>query len=568
MLPRLVTFRTRFARFLWSRTGAALVLLTLCAIAGFVMLQHRDEPEPSYQSISASEWLERCTTNWNKMPEVTDAFIQMGPAGVEYLGRELIHQPSKWDEWLLSHHQNIPTPLRKKLFKPRQQLTSQALQALLLKLGTNAAPAMPMLLTWLETNNTVAYHRAAVPISVFSPTNSTVQGIQIIGTNAILPGYMFKRTGPSNQYQIVSSGFGGSLLVQTQVLATAPGMVSTNLIISSRYASNTIPTDVYFTLRNVGSTDPRIIPLLFRAIPGPAMIGMTHEYGTNLKVAASQCIPLLVKKAASPDRVEKSIALGLLKLTLPESATARDVFIQALNDNDYPIFDFVLHSLTPFTNEVDRIVPLALDGIRRRPKMFESNRILHSRTPYPDFWDEPYTPLKEFARYSPKVIPGLQDILRDSSDRPDYYIIRFLAEIGSTNDIDLNLIRSFTNSMSVETRSSAWNLIGKLTGDTNAFVMEQLAYMHPGTVLTCYERLGAMGPAARIAVPKIREGLQHSEERIVAKAAETLGRIGPVAKDTLPDLEALRDHARLSVREAVEDAIHKISAPPKAKGAE
>lgn len=543
-----------------------MILLFLCAITGLSILLNRGEPEPSYQGIPASEWLAQCTTNWSKMDEVAKAFTQMGPAGAEYLGRELIHQPSKWDEWLLSHHQNIPAPFRKSLFKPRQQLITQAIQTLLLKLETNAAPAMPMLLTWLETNNTVAYHQAAVPISVFSSTNRTVQGIQLIGTNAILPGYMFKRTGPSNQYQIVSSGFGGSLLVQTQVLATARGIVSTNLILSSRYASNTLPMDVYFTLRKVGSTDPRIIPLLFRPALGQAMIGMPHDYGTNLKVAASQRIPLLVTKAASPDRVERSIALGLLKLTLPESTAAREVFIQTLNADDYPIFDFALHALTPFTNEVDRIVPLALDGIRRRPKMFDATRILHSRTPYPDFWDEPYTPLKEFARYSPKVIPGLQDILRDTRDsRPDYYIIRFLAEMDSTNDIDLNLIRSFTNSISVETRSSAWNLIGKLTGDTNAFVMAQVAYMHPGNVLTCYERLGAMGPTARIAVPKIREGLHHPEERVVTKAAETLGKIGPVAKDSLPDLEALRDHAQLSVREAVTEAIRKISGDPKLK---
>lgn len=77
--------------------------------------------------------------------------------------------------------------------------------------------------------------------------------------------------------------------------------------------------------------------------------------------------------------------------------------------------------------------------------------------------------------------------------------------------------------------------------------------------------LGSLGTKVKSAVPMLREALKNEEDRIVAKAAESLGKIGPAAKDALPDLEALRNHPQLLVREPVEEAIRLITAEPAPK---
>ncbi len=557
MPPRMVNWLSRLARYLCSRTGAALVVLLVFALTAFAILQRR-EPEPSYQNVPASVWLEIATTNALNTPEAITAFREMGPAGPMYLGQELLRKPSGVADWLLAHHQSIPDPLKKLLLKPHQQPKEEVILRILSGMRTNASPAVPMLITWLETQNSAASGQVISPVSGFKISSNAI-GYTASGQPVALTRQLVVPTTQSNRHQALFIPSGGTLSLQTQMMIVAPGMVTTNIIVSTRYVSNSIPLAAHAMLTTLGSEDPRIIPLMFRPVESRTFYG-PPQFSTNLKVAALQSVPFLVQRASSPDIRVRLIAMGLLKLTLPESTAATELFIQALRDNNYEVFDMAMGALQSNTQDLDRIVPLALDGVRLRS----------TTSPFPAYSRSTATlpALKEFSRHSPLVVPGLQDILRQTTNGLDTRLLHLLGEIGTTNNVDLALIGSFTNSPTGNIRAKAWFALGNITGDSEAKVMEQLTLLEGGAIWSAYIRLGELGPYSERAVPQIRAGLTNKEIRIVAKAAETLGKIGSGAKDALPDLEALRNHPHLMVREPVEDAIRKISASPKTKGAE
>lgn len=553
-----MTFLSRLACFLRSRTGIASIVLLLGAVTTHFVWQRR-EPEPSYRNMPASAWLELATTNWNNASEATDAFTEMGPAGVEFLGQELIRKPSKWDEWLLAHHQSIPESAKKVLLKPRRQVKEDTILRLLFIQKANAAPAIPMLLTWLESTNSSSHNQIIAPVGSISISSNQFSGLSVIHGSVPSPHRILIRNA-SNQVHSLSISAGISLLIKTQAVVTAPGTVITNVFVTTISASNTIPTVAYDILYKVGTEDPRVIPQLFRPIENRATYWPFSEFGTNLSVAASQSIPFLVKKAGSASRYDRLIAVSLLKLTMPQSSAGKETLIQMLKDNDPQVFDLAIGALQSCTNDVERILPLALDGIRRR--------LNSPSTPYQRRTDPALITLKEFAPYSPGVTSGLQELLKENPKMPYPAMIRLLGEIGTTNSVDVSFISSFTNNLVTIVRAEAWNALGNLTGDTNAFVMEQVTLIDSGHLWASYIALGKMGPAAWPAVPKLREGLKNNEIRIIAKAAETLGKIGPRAWEALPDLIALRNHPHFMIREPVEEAIHLIIDEPKAKGAE
>lgn len=553
----MVNWLSRLARYLCSRTGAALVVLLVSAITAFAILQRR-EPEPTYQNIPASVWLELSNTNQQKMIEGILAFQKMGPAGAEFLGKELVRKPSKLDDWLLAHHQSIPGLLKKSLLKPQRQVRDDTILKLLSGMHTNAAPAVPSLIEWLESTNS-AVGSQMVMINLHQQHGRYAPSVPPM--NGPMPPGSLPTVIRSNQSRTVVYPVYGNSTIQTQVMVTAPGMVVTNYVMTSRSTSNSIPFLAFELLRTIGSTDPRVIPLLFRPVENryPSSLS-APPFSTNLRTAALHSIPLLAQKSASQDYREKLIALALLKLTLPESSAAKDVFIQRLSDNDRQIFDYALGALHPFTNDLERIIPPALDGLRRRAKM--------TSQPYaPRVTGLPST-IKEFSRYSPLVISGLQEILKDTANAPDTDILQVLGELGTSNQVDLVLISSFTNHPVNAVRAKAWFAVGNITGDADAKALAQLAMMDSSALWQAYTKLGEPESAGKLVVPQLRAGLKNENERIIAKAAESLGKIGPGAKDALPDLEALRNHPHLMVREPVEDAIRKISASPKAKGAE
>lgn len=547
-----MTFLERLARILRSRTFLTLMALLLVGgIAVFAVLQRR-EPEPSYKDVPASDWIDICNTNQQRMVDSILAFQNMGPAGAEFLGRELVRQPSKLDQWMLAHHQSIPGPFKKTLLKPQRQVWENTVLQLLSGIHTNAAPAIPMLIDWLEsTNGTVKSRVFSTNANVipsinpsrfqitYTPTHAPSIPV-IIGTNPVRTAYFLT---------------GGSLTVQTQVMVTAPGQVTTNYVLITHSISKAIPTAAFELLRTIGSSDPRVIPLLLRPVENRYQSSLRPPpFTTNLKTAALQSIPLLVQKSASPDLREKLIALALLKLTLPESSAAKEVFIERLSDNDYQSFNLAMEALRPFTNDLDRIIPLALDGLRNHPTTSPEAYTSRVKNVAPT--------LKEFVRYSPKVIPGLEKILRDSPDVPDPGIIQLLGELGASHHIDLAFIGSFTNHHANAVRAQAWLAIASLTGDTDAAAVYEMASKNRSAQWVSVIELGSLGTKVKSAVPMLREALKNEEDRIVAKAAESLGKIGPAAKEALPDLEALRKHPQLMVREPVEEAIRLITAEP------
>jgi hypothetical protein len=553
----MVKWLARLAALLWSRTGAALIVLLVFTLTAFVILQHR-EAEPSYQNIPASVWLEISNTNQQKMLEGILAFQKMGPAGAEFLGKELVRKPSKLDEWLLAHHQSIPGFLKKSLLKPQRQVRDDTILRLLSGIHTNATPAMPLLIDWLEsTNGTVQSRVFSTNANQFpNGQHPPLSAIYSPGHPALSP-YVIH----SNKLRMVVYPVYGNATIQTQVMVTAPGQVTTNYMLITRSVSNAIPSLAFELLRTLGSPDPRVIPLLFRPAENRYQNTLyPPPFSTNLKTAATLSVPLLAQKSASSNLREKLIALSLLKLALPESTAAKEVFIQKLSDPDYRSFDISIGALRSFTNDLDRIIPLTLDWIRHHPTA--------SPKSYASHIDNVSVTIKEFARHSPKVIPSLEEILKENRSTPDPGIIQALGELGASNRVDLALLGSFTNHPANVIRAKAWLAIANLTGDADATAVYEMASKNSSAQWVRVIELGSVGTNVTSAVPILREALKNEEERLIAKAAESLGKIGPAAKDALPDLEALRNHPVLMVREPVEEAIRKISADPKAKGAE
>ncbi len=557
VFPRLASLFTRLAGFL--RTGRGAFLLIVLATLVTVMLVLRNHrTEPSYQKISARGWLELVSTNQTRIVEVTTAFRAMGPAGVEYLGNELVRQPSSLDEWLLARHQHIPGPFKRLLLKPQRSLKATTILSVLRGLDKDASPAMPMLLTWLDTVGPTLTTSAPLPTNGFSiVTNSTVLGF---ATGISGHGHV-GAAGPN----ILIVPANSIVTLQTQSVVSTPGMVTTNFTVTVRSISPTVPRTAYQILTNLGSEDPRIIKVLLNPVENSTHVGVTL-FGTNLKVAASQSVPLLMRNAKSTDQRRRLAAFSLLRLTLPESAAAREVMIRQLTTKNFVLFDLAAGSLTNTTAELERIIPLTVQGLvsfKNRPLPYSET----GRTPA-------YYALKEFARHQrAEVAFHLQAVLTEASLREQVHILELLAATTTTNEVNLALIGSFTNSPDAILRVQAWSTLGDITGDRQMEANGLLAHLNssPGKhtlIWLTYSRLGKLGADAGAAVPKLIEGLQFQETHLIAKAAETLGQVGPTAHAALEPLHALRAHPELVVREAVEEAIRKISAAPKTKGTE
>ncbi len=545
MPPRLVNALTRLAGCLRTRRGVA-VLALLVGTLVLLFLIVRGQAEPSHQKLSASEWLELVNTNQTRIVEVTTAFRAMGPAGAEYLGNELLRKPSRADEWLLAHHAWIPDPLKRWLLKPQRQAQNEMVLKLLTGLGRDAAPAMPMLITWLENSSNV------VSSSIRIPQNSNIL------TNFGSARMILITSGGSNLIRTFHPPAGGHYMTKTQTVVMASGLVTTNVVLSFRYASNTIPVTAYHLLTNLGSTDPRIVPVLLRPtdLPQPGF----PSFGTNLKTAALQSLPLLIDRVEQGNISERVIAISLLKLTLPESAAARESLIRRLEQRDQFSRDLIIGALAGVTNDLDRIVPFALDTLIKQG----SGRPYWQSTAY-------FTALSNFSRQRPQMIPRLQELLPQASTGDKIGILQVLGEVGNSNNVNPQLLRTYTKHYEAHVRTKAWFALGNITGDIDAKLSEQLTMIEYGNddvVWQACAKLGSLGPAAVYAIPVLQAHLHHQNERIVAQAAESLGQIGYRAKATQPNLEALREHPRPQIRAAAEEAIRKISATPKAKGAE
>jgi len=545
MSPRLVNALARLAGFLRSRRSVALSAFLVGTLV-LLFLSVRGKAEPSHQKLSASEWLELVNTNQTRIVEVTTAFRAMGPAGAEYLGNELLRKPSRAAEWLLAHHTQIPDPLKRWLLKPQRPARHETVLKLLTGLGADAAPAMPMLITWLESSSNV------VSSSITLPPNSTIH------TTFGSVGMIWMTSGSSNSVRSFYTPAGGHYVPTTQTVVMAPGLVSTNVVLSIRHASNAIPVTAYHLLTNLGSTDPRIVPVLLR--PTDLTQPGFPSFGTNLKTAALQSLPLLTDRVEQGNIFEKVIAISLLKLTLPESAVARESLIRRLEQRDQFSRDLIIGALAGVTNDLDRIVPFALDTLIKQGL----GRPYSQSTAY-------FTALSNFARQRPPMIPRLQELLPQASTGDKIGILQVLGEVGNSNNVDSQLLRTYTKHYEAHVRTKAWFALGNITGDIDAKLSEQLTLIEYGNddvIRQACAKLGALGPAAVYTVPVLQANLQHQNERIVAQAAESLGQIGYGAKATLPNLETLREHPRPQIRAAATEAIRKISAPPKAKGAE
>lgn len=75
--------------------------------------------------------------------------------------------------------------------------------------------------------------------------------------------------------------------------------------------------------------------------------------------------------------------------------------------------------------------------------------------------------------------------------------------------------------------------------------------------------LGAIGPAAKLAVPDLIAALQEKDVSLVAWAAWALGHMGPDGKSALPGLKALLESSDPAIKSAAQDAINKINSPAK-----
>jgi len=539
MSPRLVLSLTRLTGFLCSRRTLFLLGSAACLL-GLLFFVFSGNRQPSYQHISASDWLELARTNQTRISDATAAFTAMGPAGAEFLGEELLRRPSRAQEWFLDHHSQIPNPLKPLLLKPQPLRRNDTDLKLLEALGTNAAPAVPFLITWLESSS-----------NVVSGTFAAAQGWNVF-TNASNPGTFWIQTA-TNGFTVLHAPGSATFVSRTQTVILAPGRVATNVVVTLRYASNTIPLTAYRILTNLGSSDSRIIPILLR--PTDRMTREFPAFGTNLKTAVSQSIPLLIRYAESGNAPEKVTALSLLKLTLPESKAVQEVFIRRLEQHDVFSREIIIGALSHATNDVDRIVPFALE------MLLKQNQV--GGGPYYRGSTSVFTALKEFSRYSPRVIPGLQETLPKASTGDKIGILQLLGEIGNSNNVDPQLLKTYTTHYEALVRTKAWFALGAITGDTDAQVNEQLTLMEYGNddaICNACAKLASLGPAAKNAVPSLRTYLKHQNDRVIAQAIEALGKIGPSAKAALPDLEPLLKHARPQISAAAETAMRKISA--------
>jgi len=364
--------------------------------------------------------------------------------------------------------------------------------------------------------------------------------------------YNFSRTPPPLPANITT---------QRQVVVSAPGLVTTNTTVMIKRVGTTlpIPLPAFQLLTRFGSDDPRVIPLLLNPVDSYWHQG-EFPFGTNLRMAAIRSIPLLVHETESMDRHRRIAAMTLLRLTLPQSGPARECMIRLLGSSDRATFDLAISSLQSTTNDLDRIIPLAAQGLLQ---------FRNRTTDLYGLWQPPvYLALREFSRHSPLVVPQLQAILPQADFYEQLGIVQLLGEIGRSNTVDQALLKTFTTNDAVALRAAAWFTLGKLNQDQTAEANGYLTQLEGGMEYAAwksFDNLSELGPAA---LPVLIRFLDHHNERTVIKAAETLGKIGPAARAALAPLRTVQEHPDADVRAAATEAIRQISATPKTKGAE
>ncbi len=557
MSPRMAAALTQFLDLL-RKYKAILLTLAVLALLTAMLLVIRGKPEPAYQKRSASDWLEVIRTNQLASAEVANAFTAMGPDGAVFLGEQLVQQPSKTYAWVMAHHQSIPLSLRKFVLKPQWQYRGDIIVMLLSAMGTNAAPAVPALLTWLESQPPGLPQVQTYLPSYFPPQAYIVRTVNtttgsyktnillssIISNQAILnPGAV-----PTPAWAVAQAS------VKTQIVVSAPGLVTTNVVTVLRTGTRPLSRYAFQVLIQNGSEDPRVIPLLLNPMNDVGLY-RPPKFGANLKVAARNSLPLIIQSAESREFDRKMGALALLKTALPESAAAREYLIRALNSNDARIFDFAIGALQTTTQELDRIIPLAVQGLRQ---------FRNRTTDLEGDWIPPvYPTLKAFAQHSPLVIPQVQAALDSVEPYEQVGILQLLRQIGTTNSVDLALLESYTTNHVIMVRAAAWLTLGKLKGDPLAIAVGRITFQDIGPHIIpeeSYRLLEEKGAAARIAVPTLIHCLKYDHIGTLVRTVEALGKIGPAAQEALEPLRQLRKHPEQIVREAVEMSLRKITA--------
>ncbi|MCD6051547.1 MAG: hypothetical protein K0Q55_2956, partial [Verrucomicrobia bacterium] len=395
-----------------------MLLLFLLVVAALVVtaLLFRPPPEPSYSNIPASTWLQLVSTNRQKTTEASAAFRKMGRDGALFLGNELVRKPSQLDEWMITHHQEIPDWLKKYVLKPQRPSHDTTVLLLLHDIGTNAAPAVSNLIVWLD-NRQIPHVSNTNP----APGASALRRHVTLSNGVLRTNYI--------QVYLPASGFFPPystkppppplLSTQKQTVVSAPGVVTTNVVVFIKSSQQPVPLHAYQILTNNGSDNPRVIPLLLNSadnLSGPVPLN------PNLQMPARKSIPLLLEAIEGRDPKRKWMALSLLRLTLPESDLARTCMIHALQNPDRNVFDFAIASLATTTNELDRIIPLATQGLMRY-----RNRT----TDLFGGWNPPvYQSLREFSRHSPLVVSQLQALLPQADFYEQHGIIQLLGDIG------------------------------------------------------------------------------------------------------------------------------------------
>ncbi|MGV3756687.1 MAG: HEAT repeat domain-containing protein [Verrucomicrobiota bacterium] len=564
MSPRLVSILARVAGCLRSRAAAVLLVLLILGamiVTGLLVA----ESEPSYHRISASDWLELASTNRQKMPEVITAFREMGPAGISFLGDKLLQKTNQVDSWLLTHHQKIPAPLKKFLLKPRHQPLGETVLSIFAGLGTNAAPAIPQIITWLESRSINVYVNYTNPPVANPPVTSLGQRMMVVSSNGIRVTNLFYVRQVTNPFQ----PYGGqvprippNLVTQKQVIVSAPGVVTTNSLVMVKLSSQPLPRTAFQLLTNFGSDDPRVIPLLLNRVQS-ITFQSPPPLGTNLRLAALRSVPLLLDNARHPENERRWIALSLLGLTVSRSGAARDYLTQSLLQPERAVFDAAITALQRTTNNLDQLVPIATQSLLRF-----RNRI----TDLNGDWRPPiYAALQEFSRHSPLVVPQLQQVLPEADFYEQLGTLQLLGEIGTSDTLDQALITSFTTNSRPALVSAAWIALGKVNRDRVAEAIGQITLLEIGAndqSWSAYLKLGELGSAAQAAVPVLIQHLKMPSTRLVQQAAETLGKIGPAARAALAPLRTVQEHPDADVRATATEAIRLISAAPKASSTE
>lgn len=535
-----------------------LLLSALMLIGAGVFFIVRSLAEPSYQTLAASEWLEKVRTNRFATIEVAKAFEKMGPDGAKYLGEQLERRPSRFYFWALAHHQSIPLSFRKLILKSEWHYRGDVIVSLLANMGTNAAPAMPAVITWLENQPplpppppTTFVRNSTSSLVYVSQTIHTATGSY--NTNILL--YALR----TNQPSLRKPNFGISPVVtnyfsQTQIVVSAPGLVTTNIVTTLSKGVRPLSWDAFNVLVNNGSDDPRIIPLLLNPLNDATFYRRVDRYSLNLKPAIKNSLPYIIQQIETTTNIDRKLAaLAMIRLVIPESRIAHGYMVASLRSTDGRVFDFAIRSLQTTTNDLELIVPLAIDGL---------TRFRNRTTDLYEGWIPPvYPALKEFSRYNPQVVPQLQTAILQVDPYEQVGILQLLQQIGSREGVDLALIESFTTNRIGMVRSAAWSALGKLKGEPLAEALSQIAIQDNGPHIVpeeAYAKIAALKTEAAIAVPTLIYYLNSDHIGTLTRTIETLGSMGPAAREAVGPLRKLLGHPEEAVREKASASLRLI----------